>query len=800
MFLNYLKTAFRNILKYKGYSSINIIGLAIGMVCCVLILLFIFDELNYDCYHSQSDNIYRMIASSQSSTEGRQYVRLGAPIAPLFNNAFPEVKEAARFYSHRKVLIEHEERKFFEDRFFFADPSVFRVFTLPILQGNPSTVLENPFSVVLTESMAKKYFDDSNPIGEILKIDNEHNFRIDAVMENVPQNSHFHFDFLASLETLSYLYGKRLLQHPGYLSFYSYVLLQENAEPLDLENKFREVVKDHYGEKATSLRTLKLQPLKSIHLHSHLEGELEANSSVSLIYSYSAIALFILIIAAFNFINLSTARSSKRAQEVGMRKTLGATRFQLVRQFLGETVIFSFLSFILAIIMVRGLLPFFNSLTGKDLYFGSLYSTVMLIGLGGIVILVGILGGLYPSLFLSSFEPIRTLKGKWGSGGRSGSFRRILVISQFVISIALIIGTIIIRRQLNFMRNQNLGFRKEHVVIIPMHDPEVKQDYEVVKGDLLKNPSILAVTASSSVPGRPVSNIAYRMEDLPDNQHANINTFFVDHDFFETFGIEMARGRGFSKDFVTDKESAFILNETAVRKMSWNSGINKQITWPSDLRRKDAIVKKGRVVGVVNDFHITSLHVSIEPAIFHIRPSNFRFLSVRIASGNIPKMLSFLESKWRQFSPAFPFEYSFLDKDFNRLYRDDRKEGRVIGIFTILALFIACLGLIGLTSFSAEQRTKEIGIRKVLGASVSEIFILITKEFAKWILIANILAWPVAYFVMKRWLQDFAYRVSIGVDIFLLSALIGFSVALATVSFQLIKAAKANPINSLKYE
>jgi putative ABC transport system permease protein len=800
MFLNYLKIALRNMRRDKDYSAINILGLVIGMACCILILFFVSDELSYDGYHSRADRIYRMVAFSQSSGEERHYVPLGAPYAVLFDNALPEVKAAVRFYPHGRLLVEYEEKKFFEERFYFADPSAFDVFTFPILKGNPSTALKSPFSVVLTESTARKYFGDRDPVGKTLMVDNEHVFRIEAVMQDVPSNSHFHFDFLASLETLSDLYGERFLQHPGYLSFYSYVLLQENTDPQKVEAKFQEVVKNNYGERVASLRTIELQPLRSIHLHSHLEAELEANSSMSYIYIYSAIALFILLIAAFNFVNLSTARSARRAKEVGMRKVLGAARLQLVRQFLSESVIFSSFGLALAVVLVRLLLPFFNSLAGKELPFDFLCKTSFLTGLASIVLAVGILGGLYPALFLSSFEPIKTLKGKGRVGRRSGSFRRVLVVSQFAISIALIIGTIVIRKQLHYMRSQDLGFDKEQVVVIPMHDTRDREAYRLIKEELLKDPSVLAATASSGMPGKQATSIAYRVEGLPDDQHISIPTYFVDYDFLETLGIELAEGRGFSQAFATDEESAFILNQTAVRELNWDQPLDKQIIWPSDLRRQDAIVKKGRVVGIAEDFHFTSLHERIEPLLFQIRPSNFRFLSVRIAGKNIPRTLAFLEEKWRDFSPAFPFEYSFLDDDFEKLYRADQKVGQIIGVFTTLALLVACLGLFGLACFASEQKTKEIGVRKVLGASASGIFLLLSHDFAKWVLVANILAWPVAYFVMERWLQNFAYRVSIGVGTFLLSALAALTIALVAVSFQSLKAALSDPIDSLRYE
>jgi putative ABC transport system permease protein len=800
MLRNYLKIALRNILKNKAFSIINISGLAVGMACCVLILLFVTDELTYDSYHEQAGNIFRMVATSRSSGEERDFVPLGAPYAEFFKNALPEVKNAVRFYPHGRMLVEYADRKFFEERFFFGDPSAFDVFSFPFLKGNPSTALKAPYTVVLTETAARKYFGRDDPTGKSLRIDNEHIFQIDGVIQDLPPNSHFHFDFLASLETLSDLYGPRFLTHPGYLSFYSYLLCEDDTDPKAMEEKMHQVTVQNYGKQVASYRTIWLQPLKSIHLHSRLEGELEANGSMSFIYLYSAIALFILLIAAFNFVNLSTARSTKRAREVGMRKVLGAARSQLVEQFVGESVVFSVLSLLLGLLLVGFSLPFFNSLTGKEMSVNSLANPSLMLGLVGIVVAAGILGGLYPAVFLSSFEPIRTLKGKLGLGGKSGAFRRLLVVAQFAISISLIIGTFVIRDQLSYMRNQNLGFDKEQVVVIPMHDQNARQSYQTIKEGFLKNPSVIHVTASSSVPGRPVTKIAYRVEGLGEREHTSIDTIFVDYDFLDTLDIPLVEGRNFSKAFSTDQESAFIVNETAVRELNWSDALNKQVIWPSDLRRLDAIVKKGYVVGVAKDFHLASLHENIAPVIFQIQSSNFRFISARIAPENIPATIAFFRDKWRQFSPAFPFEYSFLDEDFDALYRADEKIGRVIGVFSLLAIIVACLGLFGLASYSAEQRTKEIGIRKVMGASVSGIIWLLSRQFTRWVLVANIIAWPVAYYAMNRWLQNFAYKMSLGIGIFAQASLLAFFIALATVSYQSVKVALSDPVNSLRYE
>jgi putative ABC transport system permease protein len=800
MLRNYLKTGLRNVLRNKGYSLINISGLAMGMACCILILLFVQDELNFDCYHTKKDHIYRLVALNQSGGEERHLAPIGAPVGQIFADAFPEIQKQVRFYRGSRVLVRYQDKRFFEERFFYGDPTAFDVFSFSVIKGNPQTALSVPFAVVMTESMAKKYFGREDPVGRTIILDNEHSYNIVAVMRDVPPNSHFRFDFLASLETLAVLHGRRFLEHPGYMAFYTYLFLGEGADPEMLELKFEEMIKQRYGERIASMRSYDLQPLKDIHLHSTLDYEIEANSSISFIYIYSAIAVLILFIAAFNYMNLSTARSAKRAREVGIRRVLGALRPQLVKQFLGESFILSVVSLFLALIFVWLALPSFNSLTGKQFSFSFISNPVFLFALVGIVVAVGILGGFYPAIFLSGFNPIRTLKGRLAANGKSGSFRRLLVLAQFTISIILIIGTLVIRNQLDYLRSQNLGFNKEQVVVVPMHDQNTRQAYESIKSEFMENPSVLSVTASSSVPGKPVTSIAYRFEGLPKDQHISLDTYFVDDDFLRTLDIEVVAGRDFSQEFATDEENAFILNETAVRELSWSDPLNKQVIWPSDLRRQDAIVKKGQIVGVVKDFHVTSLHESIGPVLLQLRPSSFQYLSARISTASISDTLSFFKKKWSQFSPAFPFEYSFLDEDFDRLYRSDQKVGHIIGIFSLLAILVACLGLFGLASFAAEQRTKEIGIRKVVGSSVTGIVLLLSRDFTKWVLGANFIAWPIAYYAMKRWLENFAYRTSIGIEVFILSGLLVFVISLVTVSYQSIKAALKDPVDSLRYE
>ena len=800
MFKNYLKIAVRNIFRHKAYSLINICGLALGMACCILILLFIQDELNYDRYPDQSQQIYRLALEADVGGGTRRIAPVGPPYAEIFGEAMPEIQKTVRINRGERVLVGYGNKKFFEEYFFYADPTIFEMFTFRILQGDPASALATPFSVVLTEAMARKYFGSDDPIGQTITLGNEHDFQVTAVMQDIPAGSHFSFDFVASLETLADLHGKRYLTHPGYLSFYTYLLLEKNANPGELTQKIAALVSQKFGAKLAATRRFFLQPLESIHLHSQLEGELEANSSVSFMYIYAAIALFILLIASFNFMNLSTARSANRAKEVGMRKVLGAFRMQLIKQFLGESILLSFLSLVFAGGIAVLLLPLFNSLTSKELALEHFLGSGLFLAFLGIVLLIGICAGLYPAFFLSAFQPVRTLKGKFGTAGRSSSLRRILVVAQFSISVVLITGTLIIQKQLRYMRGQNLGFNQEQVVIIPMYDENVIKTYDSLKQELLRNPAIISASASSSVPGKPGWSIAYRYEGAPDGQYESLITFFVDYDFVETLGLTLLAGRNFSQAFPSDPDNAFIINETAVEKFGWTDPLNKEIIWPSDLRRLDAIVKQGRVVGVVKDFNVTSLHENIGPVILQIRPQNLSYISLRIRPRDISSTLAFIQDKWTQFSPAFPYEYSFLDEDFDKLYRADAKIGRIIGMFSLLAIFIACLGLFGLGSFSAEQRTKEIGIRKVLGASAGGVVLLLSKEFAKWVLAANVIGLPAAYFVMQRWLQNFAYRTGFGVGVFVLSLGLTLAIALITVSYQSIRAAVANPIDSLRYE
>jgi len=797
MFKSYFKVALRNLKRFKAYSLINIAGLAVGMACCFLILLFVKDELSYDRYHKNSDQIYRLII--EVNVEGKK--TLGAitppPMGPALVNDFPEAINAARFIrtSREEVLISHGDKEFYERRFFFADPSVFDVFSFPLIRGDPEASLKEPYSVVITEEIAEKYFGDEDPLGNVITFNNKDDYKITGVLKNIPHNSHFRFDFLASFRTLNH-YFILPLDDWGSCALYTYMLIPKGCSPLELGKRFPSFLKKYVGERHF-IEELHLQPLTSIHLHSNLSGEIEANSDISYLYIFSAIAFLIMFVACINFVNLSTARQMNRGREVGMRKVLGAHRLQIFNQYLGESIFFAFAALPLTFLLVELFLPVFNPLVKKEMTVGYFNNLFFILAIFGLTLVVGIASGTYPALFLSAFQPIKVLKGAFKSGSARQILRSILVLAQFAVSISLITCTIIINNQMNYIRNKKLGFDKDHIVILPIKERQLLFKVQSFKNELLRNSNILNVSLSSDVPGKNgINSNPFHPEGFGKNSNLKIANMRVDYDFLETLGIEIKEGRNFSKEFATDASEAFILNEAAVEKMGWESPLGKQLEWLPGPGRS----KRGTVIGIIKDFHFESLHQRIEPLVLHIWPQSFSYFLVRIRPTSIKGTLSFIKNKWEEFAPNYPLVYSFLDEDSDKLYKSEQRLGKIFVYFSALSIFIACLGLFGLTLFAAEQRTKEIGIRKVLGASVPRIVFLLSKEFTKWVLLANIIAWPIAYYAMSRWLQNFAYRISIEPWIFVLAAALSFVVALLTVSYQAIKAALANPAEALRYE
>jgi len=806
MFKNYVKLAFRNLRKYKGYSFINLAGLAIGIACCILILLYVQDEFSFDRYAEEYDQIYRMVLDiTAPDGEDISMARTPPPWAPALAQDYPEVENYVRFKTPLVswlVSNEGKDKKFHEKGFYFADETVFDFFDFKLLQGDPATALQDPLSLVLTESTARRYFGDEAPVGQILRLDNAYDLEVTGVMQDVPRNSHFDFDILASIHTLSSI---PIYNDTNYLTWqsamfpdlYSYVKLRDGYTIADLESKMPEFLERYLGEilnRANISVRPHFQALTSIHLHSNLEAEIRANSDVSYIYIFSAIALFVLVIACINFMNLATARSANRAQEVGMRKVVGAERKQLIGQFIGESVVLAFLSLLLAIAVVLTVLPFFNAVSGKYLGLG-LTNWSFALGILGLTLLVGILAGSYPAVFLSSFQPVAVFRGALRAGRSNARLRKFLVVFQFALSLIFIIGTAVVYNQLRYIQNKRLGFAKEQVVVLPMGDPRARQIYLTFKDRVLQEPDVLALSGTSSVPGGLIGVNLLLPEGAEQGNEITLDAFLVDHDYIDAIGLELAEGRTFSLEFSTDTMQAFILNETAVRRLGWEGeAVNKRISMGN--------FKRGRVIGVVKDFHAKSLHQRIEPLVLHIAPNPdaFHWLAVRISTQNIDRALSSIQTSWEEVYPHDPFSYTFLDEDFGRLYQSDRQRGQIFLTFSILAIAIACLGLLGLASFTAEQKTKEIGIRKVLGASIPGIIRLLSVEFVRLVLLANLIAWPLAYLLMNNWLQNFAYRENIPWLIFPLAGFLSVFIALATVSFQAAKAALTNPVDSIRTE
>jgi putative ABC transport system permease protein len=776
----HLKIALRGILRQKSYAFINITGLAVAMACCIIIFLWIQDEWSFDRFHEKADNIYRVVETWEYSSGAAGYNRVTpGPLAAVLKNDYPEVIDSTRYWGgYEKWQVTHDEKSFLSAGA-AVDSSFFRIFTFPFIKGNMETAFSHPRSIVLTQDLAEKIFDPEDPIGKTLRFENR-DFEVTAVIENPPTHSHLKFDFLFSCKIFQFLeegWGNNMC--------YTYVLLQDGSSHKEVSEKISGVIKKH---NPTSIETLFLQPLTKIHLYSLGGGGL-----IVTIVIFSVLGIFTLLIACINFMNLSTARSSKRFKEVGMKKVMGSDRWQLVRQFLSEYILLSLGALALAIVIVELFLPLFNRVLGRQIEMycsGSLFLSLL-----GVAVLTGIASGSYPAFFLSAFNPVSVLKGHFfkGSGGllKGQTLRRVLVVLQFSLSVFFLVCTFCVYRQLNFIQKTDLGFGKEQIIHMRMRG-EFKQRYDAIKQELLQNPGVINVTATDRTPVMwSNSTDEVDWEGKSEKENIGFGMRMVDYDYLDTFQMEMAQGRFFSKEFSSDASRGFIVNEAAVKAMGMESPLGKRFSvWE----------RQGEIIGVIRDFHTESLHNPISPFVLIIWPEWYGRMSIRIRSENIPSTLGFIENKIKEFVPDYPFEYQFLDEELDSLYRTEQLTGKIIIYITILAVFISCLGLFGLSSFTTEQRTKEIGIRKVLGASVSGVVLLLNKEFTKWVLIANIIAWPAAYFAIKKWLQSFAYRAEIGLGVFIFSAVLVLIVALTTVSYQSFKAAVAHPVDSLKYE
>ncbi len=799
MLRNYIKITLRTIKRHKAYSFINVAGLAIGMACCILIVNYIAYESSYDRFHENSDRIYRINTILEFGGRGSKLASTNHPIGDYLEDNYSEVINSAKFrrYMYDQTLVEFEEKKFFENRIYYARNSVFDVFTFPMIIGNPKTALIVPHSVVLTESYAKKYFGEEDPIGKILRLDNREDYKVTGVIRDIPGNTHFPINMLLSFESF-YVSNPRLKGNwLGDFEIHTFVLLKEDYDYKELEKKLPAIVEKNLGNilKAVGGKVeYSIQPLTDIHLHSDLLNEPSGQSDIAYIYAFSAIALFILLIACINFMNLSTARSAKRAQEVGMRKVLGANKKKLVYQFLGESLILSLFAFIIAIGLAELALPMIRSLTALELSIFFTDVPLFIVASVGFVFIVGIIAGSYPAFFLSAFKPVSVLKGGVRTGPANFRIRSILVVFQFSVSVFLIIGTIVVFNQISYMKNRNLGFDKENIVYIQILDDSIQYSTEAIKRELVKIPGVVRASATSHIPSHGATHNAFVPEGFSLEESQMMGRISGDFDFLETFGIELIAGRNFSPEFSTDIKESILINETAAKKIGWDDPIGKRI---SELLEK---ATPRTVVGVVKDFHTNSLHNPLESVLINYDPDDYSYIAVRLSPENIPRTMELLGKKWKELDPTGMFDYTFLDASLIALYRTEERLGKIFTYFSILAIFIACLGLFGLASFTAEQKTKEIGIRKVLGAPVSGIVLLLSKEFTKWVIAANIFSWPIAYFVMNKWLQNFAYRTPIGLWSFFLAAAMAIMIALITICYQSLRAALANPIDSLRYE
>ncbi|MCJ7581458.1 MAG: ABC transporter permease [Candidatus Aminicenantes bacterium] len=798
MFKNYLKIAFRNITRAKLFTFINISGLALGMACCILILIWVWDEINYDKFHTNINRLYR-VTRSESAPDGsiNHFASTPSPLGPTLKESYPEIVDSTRFYNIStlaggRVLLEANLTKYYETGYCFVDPSFFSVFTFPFVHGHPLSALKDPNSVVLTEDIAFKYFGDENPIGKTVTMMGRYEYTITGVIKNVPENSHLQFDFLSPLQPLIDRYS--WMSRWNIPHFFTYVIIDEDANVQKVSEKIRYHIKQYdpeFFENSNNIYTL--QPVKDIHLYSKLQSELAGIStgqSEYLIF-FSAIAVFVLIIACINFINLTTARSANRAKEIGMRKVSGADRRAIAGQFFGESLVMALISLFIALLLVLISLPLFSRISGKQFEPAVLLNFDILLGIGGIALITGLISGIYPALLLSSIQPASVLKGSKLEIMKNNGFRKAMVIVQFSISLILIIGTIFIYSQMTFIQKKNLGYNSNNLIYFPKQG-QLTGQYEAFKAALLENSQVLGVTTSSDL---PTETLHYTMvsgwEGSSSKDEMLMNYFSVDEDYLKTFDIQMVEGRFFSKLHPTDASEGFVLNEEAVKRMGMENSIGKRFSFYG---------REGRIVGLMKDFHFESLHQEIEPLILWIDPPSDRHIFVRIQSGRLAENIRFVESLHRKFNPEYPFDFNFLDGDIDSLYRTEMRTKQILQIFAGFAIFISCIGLYGLAEVLTMQRIKEVGIRKILGASVYDVSRVLSKDFIKAIMIASAIGMPLAYLIMSLWLRGFAYRFEVSIWIFLIPGLLMCCIALITVSYHTLKASLANPIKSLRYE
>ena len=806
MIKNYLLIAFRNARRNKAYTIINLLGLAIGIASSLMILLFVVDELSYDRYNEHFREIYRIYVKGKIQGNEIEAALCNAPMGATLKADFPEVVDFTRIFTFDgDPKVRFGETVFIEENFYYVDSTFFNVFTAPVVYGNPESMLSRPNTVVLTEEIARKYFGNEDPVGKLLQVGQEEtNFEVTGVVKAFPESSHFHINMLGSMTSIYLANSNQWLGNNSY----TYIRLRKDGDPQQLESKFPELLEQHMGTELEESLGLSmeeflaggnafgyfLQPLKEIHLQSDLQFEINPGGSRSSVIIFSVIALFLILIASINFMNLSTASGAKRATEVGIRKVAGAEKNRLIQQFLVESFLITLLSLILAVVLVELFIPGFNNIAGKGLRLESLGTLRLIVGLLVIGLFVGFASGSYPAFFLSSFKPTDVLKSGAMRGARGATLRRVLVTFQFVVTIVLFICTILINRQMNYLRAKDLGFNKAYLVVID-RVYVLEDQIDAFRQELLKNPSIRQVTISSAVPGGLIGDNAYLPEGAASNETHAINNMWADWYFQEAYELEMVEGRWFQEENPTDS-FALIISESAVRALNFDDPLNKRLYTQFGEERSDP----SPIIGVVKDFHFQSLHQEIRPLIIKFKTEENFQMSVKISGNNTGLTLEYIETIWNTFMEQQPIHMTFLEEELAALYDNEEKTAIIFNIFSVLAIFIAALGLLGLASFSAEQRTKEVGIRKAMGASISSVLLALSKEYIWLILLATLAAWPLGYFFMKDWLQDYPARVTMEPVVFILSSLMAFIIAAVTVLIRVYQSASANPVKSLRYE
>ncbi|MFZ1289069.1 MAG: ABC transporter permease [Melioribacteraceae bacterium] len=814
MLNNYFKIIIRNLIRSRVYSFINIVGLAVGVTCFILLSLYVLDEVGHDRFYKDSDRIYRIYVHSFIAGEETNNSKTSAPMAETLFRDLPEVETFTRIGYTGAHTLSYGDKKFREGSIYTADSTFFKIFSLKFIYGDSKTALVQPNSIVISEDAANKYFGNENPLGKTFNVDDSTTYLITGVVENFPDKSHFSCPMLLSMSTMPDSRSDYWLN----LWFSTYVKMKEGTNPVVFQNKMKQTVIKYVGPIAErvlgvpiqqflnkgNIYEFLIQPLNDIYLYSQTKYNIDPNtewsnvkySNIAYSYIFMAIALFILLIAVINFMNLSTAHSEKRAKEVGIRKTLGSNKSKLIWQFISESIFMSFLAVIFALLLLQFVFPYFNDFISRDLKFGLFSNLFTIPSLIIFTLIVGIAAGSYPAFYLSSFQPAHIVKKVSGKKSRKTFMRSFMVIVQFAISITLIIGTIIIKNQLDFIQNKDLGFKKEHLITLPNLD-FMETKIKAFKTELLKNSNIVSATLSSLMFRSGIPGNGYLYNQRAGTDPVSAQFVDVDKDFIKTYGVKLKEGRFFSDEFATDS-NAVLINESAQKEFRANDPVGKELVALANKAHNDVF----HIIGIVKDFNYESLHRSIRPLVFHYhfvrQPA--KVMTLRINSNNLKETINYIESVWKEFAGSEKFYYNFLDDTLAQLYSTEQKIGQITTVFAMLAIFIACLGLFGLATFVTEQRIKEIGIRKVLGASVPELILLLSKEFTKWVILANIIAWPVAYFVMNKWLQDFAYRIDISWNVFVFAGIIALIIALATVSYQAIKAALTNPVESLRYE